>query len=82
MDNEMLTKVNYGIMKAFFDREPDESGNRVFTVSPVDNEDLAIAAIKAMRDPTKKMIEAGFDNTNAVSSKIVYQAMIDAVIGE
>ena len=82
MDNEMITKVNYAIMKAFFDREPDEDGNRIFTVSPSDNEDLAIAAIKAMSKPTKKMLEAGFDNLNAVSSRMVYEAMIEAVTDE
>lgn len=89
MDNEMINRVTYTIMKAFFDREPDENGVRIFTASPVDNEDLAIAAIKAMREPTEKMKTLVTDDI-VITDKCYYcgghiqgwQAMIDAVIND
>ena len=52
MSKEMAQRVNYAIMRAFFDREPNESGERIFTASPSDNEDLAQAAIDAIQPLT------------------------------
>ena len=43
--NDSLTEVTHAIMRAFFNRECDDKGERVFTASPADNEYLGQAAI-------------------------------------
>lgn len=48
--SSLRTEVTHAIMRAFFNREPDENGDRIFTISPVDNEDLALAALRAVRN--------------------------------
>ncbi len=79
----MLTKVNYAIMNAFFSRPVEE---QIFNASPADNEDLAKAAIAAMREPSEGMIKAsnlaeGSGNLDTDATNI-YQAMIDAALKE
>lgn len=82
MDNEMIERV----AKAMFDkacpaiRYTDD--DRLFY------SDMAIAAIKAMRKPTQKMIEDGMwisttgEIVGEYGAKETYQAMIDAIIGD
>ncbi len=41
---------------------------------------VAVNAIKAMREPTEKMLEAS--NTGEFDNKLVWYQMIDAVINE
>lgn len=49
---KMFDKVNYAIMNAFFSRPVEEQN---FNTSPVDNEDLAKAAITALLEPTEDL---------------------------
>lgn len=43
--SEMLDKVNYAIIRAFFSRPIEE---QIFNVSPADNEDLAKAVLETI----------------------------------
>jgi hypothetical protein len=42
----------------------------------------ARAAIVAMREPTRKMVSAAYDDTNAMDQSWAWQAMIDAALEE
>lgn len=79
--SKMVDLVTLAIIRAFFDREPDAGGERIFSVSPSDNEDLARAAIAAMREPTGPMIAAAFAlGYEAQCAPEVWQAMIDEAL--
>jgi hypothetical protein len=89
-ESQMVYNVTLAIIRAFFDREPDQNGERTFTVSPADNEDLAIAALKAIREPTDAMVRAGecevfehranADEWALQAIKEGWQAMIDEAL--
>ena len=73
MDDEMIERCTEAVSDSMDLMDKlDETAAKTYT----------LACIKAMREPTEKMIVAGFDNTNAVSSRVIWQAMIDAIIGD
>ena len=74
LDEEMIERVSSAI-EAAIDKLNDPVNYSGFS------DEFAIAAIKAMREPTEKMIDAGKNNYQH-GSAIAYQAMIDAVINE
>lgn len=69
MDNEMIERV----ATAITERRTCREYNSI---------ELAIAAIKAMREPTEKMIEAGLNCYMDCSNEEVWKAYINAIIGD
>ena len=82
MTNNIFDRVNYAIMCAFFSRPLEE---QIFNASPADNEDLAKAAIEALREPTEEMkiagsIDPGAGGPDHGYETEVWQAMIDEAL--
>lgn len=88
MDNEMIERV----IKASFDCwAQSKPGKQDYTVDDMDEEERefarrhAIAIIKAMREPTAKMLVA-VENYGWTEGKSdvegIWQDMIDAIIGD
>ena len=71
MDDEMIERCANAMVKAM-QRLPPGNANAKLVV---------IDTIKAMREPTKKMLLAGKDDS-LMNEYRIYQAMIDAVINE
>lgn len=72
MDNEMIEQVATAITKR-------RTGRNYSSI------ELAIAAIKAMREPTEKMLAAAdgpWCDDDRPELKREYQAMLDAIIGD
>lgn len=75
MDQEMIERVN----KAVFAHIEQQVGTIICNV------DVASVAIKAMREPTRNMIEqadAGWSLEYGSSAHGCWQDMIDAIIGD
>lgn len=36
--------------------------------------------VKAMREPTEEMVDAGYDDVNSVGCEVVWQSMIDEIL--
>ena len=88
MDSEMIERV----IKASFDcwKEHREDKSH-FTIDDMSEEERefarrhAIAIIKAMREPTDKMIEAAienFDEDYIEDIQLIWRDMIDAITGD
>ena len=83
MDKEMIERI----IKASFDCWNERRGLN-YTVDDLSDSERefaelhALAIVKAMREPTEKMIKAGqyIDTVNL--EKDIWQAMIDAVIND
>lgn len=84
MDNEMIervaeaiyndTKSNYKEFEPYSELYPRTKSIYIMQ---------ARAAIKAMREPTEKMLEAGITRAKTVTGAVnCYQAMIDVIIND
>lgn len=100
MDNEMIERVAKGMFcHLSTNRNPSQNWDQLIlnpqhflTIAHYKN--LAIAAIKAMREPTEKMIEAGREAISSCYSlapgegfdeepaPIVWTEMIDAILND
>lgn len=83
MDNEMIERV----IKASFDCWAKDKGKNFVVTDLSDSEysfavKHAIAIIKAMREPTEKMLIAGSKIDTETLEWDTWQAMIDAVISD
>jgi hypothetical protein len=54
--SEIIEQVTYAIMRAYFECEADENGQRVFTVSPSDNEHFDSAAMEIIQKRTEASV--------------------------
>lgn len=70
MDDEMLNRVHDAIQNSFNSND-------------INCYPIAIAAIKAMREPTEKMIEVAKTSPNNIyGPKAVWEEMINAITGD
>jgi ATP-dependent RNA circularization protein (DNA/RNA ligase family) len=72
---EMIERVARAIYAKWDERTSGDAVEEIAT-------ELARAAVEAMREPTKWMIDAGGGNNSVFDAKCVFEAMINAALKE
>lgn len=78
MDNEMIERCSAALVKATQELKTNDNSAEI----------VVVAVIKAMREPTKDMVDAALHdyiyrekNKQPWNGRAMYEAMIDAIIG-
>lgn len=78
---DMIEKVARALAAATFECSDDDVTSRHIDAAWPIYRDQAIAAIKAMREPTPEMIEAAWAEALAEDADGVWREMIEAALG-